>query len=372
MLGLPRAAGAALALSLVVATTALAQTPAPYGVGMTRRDLADSARTSWDGHGPRPVATIIWYPVAPGTREDTVSIGPPGRALFEAGTAAPGAPIAPGRHPLVVLSHGTGGSALQLMWLAHALAERGFIVAGVNHHGNTGAESQLVPAAFVFWWERSRDLTVALDRLLADPALSPSIDGARIGAAGFSLGGASVVALAAGSFDGAAFDRFCRGPSRDFTCERQSEMPDGGGDSWESFAIDSATKTSFERRGIDYRDRRVRAVLAIGPAIAHAFTPARLRAVRVPFAAAVGTADSIAPAATNARYLATHVRGGKLTLIPGAGHYTFLSECGPIGPQVVPALCGDDPKLRRAAHEAVGGLAVAFFDRALGVPTARR
>jgi dienelactone hydrolase len=39
-----------------------------------------------------------------------------------------------GKRPLVVLSHGTGGGAAGMAWLAETLASNGYIVAAVNHH----------------------------------------------------------------------------------------------------------------------------------------------------------------------------------------------------------------------------------------------
>ncbi|WP_293445192.1 hypothetical protein [Planktotalea sp.] len=43
--------------------------------------------------------------------------------------------------PLIVLSHGSGERMMQMAWLATELAEQGYIVAGINHHGTTSADS---------------------------------------------------------------------------------------------------------------------------------------------------------------------------------------------------------------------------------------
>ena len=40
------------------------------------------------------------------------------------------------RHPLIVMSHGTGGMALNSYDTAVALAEAGFVVAAVTHTGD--------------------------------------------------------------------------------------------------------------------------------------------------------------------------------------------------------------------------------------------
>lgn len=112
------------------------------------------------------------------------------------------------------------------MWLGYYLASRGYIVAAVNHHGNTAAERQYVPQGFVLYWERTRDLTAVLDKLLADPVFAEHIDPDRIGAAGFSLGGYTVISVAGGIFSLQEYESFCRSSRRDFTCEPQPEFPD--------------------------------------------------------------------------------------------------------------------------------------------------
>jgi len=58
-------------------------------------------------------------------------------AIFNAGWNARQAPLsaAATKRPLIVLSHGTGGGAAGMAWLAETLASNGYIVAAVNHHG---------------------------------------------------------------------------------------------------------------------------------------------------------------------------------------------------------------------------------------------
>jgi predicted dienelactone hydrolase len=89
---------------------------------------------------------------------------------------------------LIVLSHGTGGSAQMMAWLGRALASRGYIAAAVNHPGNNALE-EYTAEGFLIWWERARDLTSVIDMLVGDSQFGRLIDRSRIGAAGFSLGG---------------------------------------------------------------------------------------------------------------------------------------------------------------------------------------
>jgi predicted dienelactone hydrolase len=53
------------------------------------------------------------------------------------------------------------------MWLGDFLAQHGYIVAAVNHHGNTAAGDQILAQGFALVWERPEDLTAVLTKLLA-------------------------------------------------------------------------------------------------------------------------------------------------------------------------------------------------------------
>jgi hypothetical protein len=107
-----------------------------YRVGMITRNFTDEKRKNWQATGPRPLRTAIWYPAAAASGEpETIFGGPSETQLFTAVTVADGAELSPAsnKYPLVLLSHGTGGSAVMMMWLGYYLAERGYIVAAVNH-----------------------------------------------------------------------------------------------------------------------------------------------------------------------------------------------------------------------------------------------
>src|SRR5699024_6436713 len=87
-------------------------------VGRLHLSYTDAKRSNWSGDGPRPLAATVWYPASPEAAEEEWSAG-----VFRFGHGALGAPfIDAAERPLVVLSHGTGGSAAQLSWLAERLA----------------------------------------------------------------------------------------------------------------------------------------------------------------------------------------------------------------------------------------------------------
>jgi predicted dienelactone hydrolase len=120
-------------------------------VGRATLFYEDAERTRWAGDGPRPLRTTVWYPAErPATETEwTVGVFRAGRTAVDAEIGGPMGPL-----PLVVLSHGTGGAAAQLSWLAEHLAAHGYLVAAVNHHGNTAAEAAYLSHGFALWWER--------------------------------------------------------------------------------------------------------------------------------------------------------------------------------------------------------------------------
>jgi formylglycine-generating enzyme required for sulfatase activity/predicted dienelactone hydrolase len=337
-----------------------------FKVGMVTRNFTDEKRKNWQGTSPRPLRTAVWYPADAVTDEETIFGGAPDKEVFAPVTVAAGAELsrASKKYPLVLLSHGTGGSAVQMMWLGYYLAAHGYIVAAINHHGNTASEKEPAAQGFLLYWERARDLTATLDKLLADPVFGEHIDRQRIGAAGFSLGGYTVISLAGGVFSPQEFESFCRSPQRDFTCEPQAEFPDAPRLFAEFKKTDAVVQESLRHASDSYRDVRIKRVFAIAPALGGGFTKAGLSQIKIPVRIVIGQADKVAPLATNARRYAKLIKRATLTILPGSvGHYTFLAECNPHGKTILD-ICRDAEGVDRATvHRQVAQLAFEFFEQ---------
>jgi len=337
-------------------------------VGRRPFAYADPVRASWSGEGPRPISTMVWYPAATSSREHEWRIGGlPFAPLFRAGWAALDAELEPGdeRFPLIVLSHGTGGAAAQLAWLAEGLAARGAIVAAINHHGSTAVEPY-TPHGFVLWWERATDVSAVIDRLLADPEFGPRIDPARIGAAGFSAGGAAVLSLVGAR---AGFQRegdFClRNPS-DSNCVLPPESPF----SEEEFETAWRTREfqeSLGREGESFQDARVQAVYSMAPGAGPNLVPESLATIERPVRIVVGETDDQAGSKVNAGPISQRIPDAELWVIPAAGHYVFLAECGALGKVALPSLCRDASGVNRSElHAKVVEDAARYFDGVFG------
>jgi predicted dienelactone hydrolase len=342
--------------------------PPAFEVGMTTRAFVPAAPYDWRGDPKHALVTTIWYPAAPGTQQKPTLLGPPGHPLFEGGEVAADAALAPSpaRLPLIVLSHGTGGTAGNLAWLGTALASAGYVAAAVNHPGNNAIDGYTVPG-FAHWWLRARDLSAVIDGMLADPRFGPRIDPRHIGAAGFSLGGYTVIAIAGGITSLAQFGEFCASPKADRMCSSPPEFPglrvkiDGLAKS------DRGFRAAQDRDSQSYRDPRIDAVFAMAPALIQAFLPDSLAHIAIPVAIVAGSADEVVPVRSNAQFLAAAIAHAELKVLAGpVTHYVFAGLCLDAARAALPRLCNDAPGADRRAVEAeTAGLAVAFFGRSL-------
>ena len=337
-----------------------------YKVGQQFRRWKDMSRQNWAKSDARPLSTVIWYPAEDGVEEKDFLLGAP-EPLFVLRDVATDAPVraSPRTFPVVLLSHGTGGTAFQLGWLGRALAARGYVALAVHHHGNTSVEPYTAHG-FLLWWERAKDLTAALDQLLSDPLLGGRIDVTRIGAAGFSLGGYTAVTAVGGRCSLQHFLSFSRA-NGEATPAGPREFPDVGKVWDELMATDPAFRSSIAEHGRSYRDARIKAAFLMNPALGGAFDTGGLADVRVPVHIVVTEGDEETPPPDNGCRYADLIATSELSWIRGAaGHYVFLAEPTAAGKQQLPHLFADDPSVdRRALREHVASLASTFFEQHL-------
>lgn len=356
----------ALAITVNAEKRPKRQEPVNFKAGMTTRVFHPKAQRNWRGAQHQELRVTVWYPAAENAVEAEQEIGPPDAPLFLAGKAAEHAAMAPAleKWPLILLSHGSGGSAMQMAWLGTALARAGYIAVAVDHPGNNALEPYTAEG-FILWWERATDLSEVLDGMLADPEFGPKIDASRVGAAGFSIGGYTVLALGGARTDVSLIFDFCNKQPNSTLCHTP-EMKDMGTPEQMLAAVRKTSAVSLARSDESYRDPRVHAVFAIAPAPGFTLTPDSLHAMRLPVDIIVGSADPIAQPKDNADFIRAHIRGAKETVLPNVAHYTFLDACTAAGKQRLSVFCTDPQGVdRNAVHQQVGDMAVQFFDRAL-------
>jgi predicted dienelactone hydrolase len=329
--------------------SASAQLARPFPpVGTTKVRFEDAARH-------RPLVTRLWYPADAKTEPKLTALD----WIFVA-HGVPEAPMAaqPEKLPLVLLSHGTGGSTSSLVWIAEQLAGHGYLVAAVEHFGNVYGND--TPEGAIAQWRRPLDLSRTLDALLADPRFGARIDATRVGAAGMSSGGYTVIAVAGGTYHPERMGGHCeKNPSR------KGCRPDARA-LFESLPDRDVASSS-------YQDPRFRAVFAIAPALGAGFAAEDLASIKIPVGIVASAQDEWVPLNENAGHYAELIPGAKLTVLPKGGHFTFLGLCNDLGRERASDICIDlDPTVDRAAvHEQVGKLILDFFDTHLGQAPAK-
>jgi predicted dienelactone hydrolase len=358
-----------LILMIALAGTCAAADETPYKVGTQVLRIVPPEPYDWRGAVTHALITRLWYPADARATPTPQPMGPPGApVLFEPYVAAEGAPLAgsPAKLPLILLSHGTGGAAEALSWFATVLAAQGYLVAGVEHPGNNALEPYTVQG-FALWWERARDLSAVLTALLADQTFGARIDPGRIGAAGHSLGGYTVIELAGGIGTLTQLQAACATAPADANCRPPREFAALTPKATALAQQDPAFAAALAVGAASQRDTRVRAVFPMAPALGPSFAPNSLRAIAIPVAIVAGAADTVAPVETGAKFLAATIPHAALTIFPGAvGHYVFTETCTATGQTAQPVLCADPPGVDRdAIHHAAAAKAIAFFDAAL-------
>lgn len=208
----------------------------------SRPDLRDPSR-------PRPVRIYTWEPANPG--------------------------------PLVLVSHGTGGSGSDMDWLVQPLVEAGLRVVAFDHHGNNFVDGY-EPEGFIHIWERPLDIAFVLDALADD---------GPVGIAGFSLGAYTAAAAAGARLNTGILQGLWSGviPLPDipeFPNVLDALRAKYGDEEWQQVAA---------RAGDDFRNPRVHAVFMVAPGVGRFVTPDSLAAIRVPVDIHWGGADTINP-----------------------------------------------------------------------------
>lgn len=327
-------------------------------VGRVHRAYVDTARPDWANSGRRPLATTLWYQATDNSVESEWSVG-----VFHFGHAALNAPFADTqKRPLIILSHGTGGSAAQLSWLAESLVDAGFLVAGINHHGNTAAEEISWPHGFALPAERARDISVLIDQLLGDHEIAPLIDTNRIGVAGFSIGGYSALASAGAHLKMADRQLRCELETDNPVCELPPEAGFTEADIRTLASSDITFKEALVRDGQPISEARIKAAYVIAPAFLSLMKKNDFSSFNIPVRVVLAQEDQQILQSETLNAIKESIPDAATITVPDAGHYSFLASCSFRGKLFASAICRDSSKIDRDdLHNRIGDDAATFF-----------
>lgn len=294
-----------------------------------------------------PFDTLVWYPTADA------------EIAWQAGelpvAATRDATIAAGRRfPVVLLSHGSGGSPLGHRDLATRLARDGFIVVAPTQIGDSAGHTEGRESGRSLT-DRPRQAAKALDAALADRRFAEHADPARIGMVGFSAGGYTTLVLAGARPDFARAFAYCRDHGED-----RGSCGNGTSPREESPAL-SKELAAWQPP----MEPRLKAIVLMDP-LAMPFDAAALAAVRVPTLLLRPASDDFLRAPANAAAVAAGLpQPPRQITVPGS-HFVFIDPCPQAMAAKLPALCQDAPGVDRIAiHRQIEGEVSDFLRRNL-------
>ena len=333
---------------IFTAALALAAAAAQASVGLTELPGKDS-----DG----PVT--VFY--ASSTDARTVSRGP-----FTFQLAEQGVPTR-GNGRLVVLSHGSGGSAWAYADLARALVDAGFVVAIPEHKGDNYKDKSLVGPET--WKRRPAEISRAIDAVAQDPRLSPLLDLQKVGMYGMSAGGHTALSLAGGRWSPARLKEHCEAHlAEDFQgCVGLASSLSGG-------PFDGAKMTIAlwiiraklgDTAWYTHADKRIAAVVA-GVPFATDFDTASLSSPRVPLGLVTARQDKwLLPRFHSDPVLQACQGCERVADFAKGGHGALLSPLPPRATGLLGELINDPPGFDRTETAGVDRKIVAFFRKHL-------
>jgi predicted dienelactone hydrolase len=281
------------------------------------------------------IRLLVWTPCA----EPPQEMDAHGATFF----VVPACPIAGEKLPLIVMSHGRRGWFGGHHDTAAALADAGFVVAALNHPGDTWRDTSRTDSLSVLV-ERPTDMKRLIDYMLDVWPDASRIDAQRIGLYGFSFGGYTGLVVIGGNPDLRKGLPNCETSSLR-ACKQleNGELPD---------------------QPITH-DPRVKAAVIIDPFPAFVFPEENLKGITVPVqlwsSDPAQNADGLSgccAAAINQRLPAKP----DYHFVENAKHYSFLATCTPKETQAAPAICTDAPGFDRVDfHRRLHADVVSFF-----------
>jgi predicted dienelactone hydrolase len=288
--------------------------------------------------GAPPMQIAVWSPCATAASEVKL------RTITLPGTTD--CPVLGEKLPLIVSSHGFGGSFTGHHDTAETLADAGFVVVAVNHPVDTGADNPRADtlAALV---ERPADIKRVIDYMLDTWSDRAKLDPDRIGFFGFSRGGYTGLVVAGANPDIRKATAFCDVPYPKPSCEelKNNELPTAA----------------------PVHDPRVKAMVLADPAFGPLFDREALKDVRIPiqlWASELSGEDKITE--VTPEFVAAIDRELPVKsddhIVRNAGHFVFLTPCSPELAARIPRICTDRPGFDRVAfHREWNADILAFF-----------
>jgi predicted dienelactone hydrolase len=323
-----------LKLAAILAITAFSNIHQAQAAGLQLIEVPQ------DNHGPA-IRGAVWYPCA-STPTDIKIASFDMKAVLDC-------PITGTKHPLVVISHGAGGTFGNFHALAEMLADKGFIVAAINHPLDSGQSKMRNPGDIASIVQRPMDISRLFDFMFYNWPDGTRIDAGRLGFFGFSRGAITGLGLIGGN------------PDWTFLLDNCPVFP--GNRFCEQIRSGPIAPMSH--------DARIKAAVIADSPAGRLFTRAGLSNVSVPlqYWASERGGDGVSPddAAMIVKNLPIKA---DFRVVPNSGHFSFLPPCTPEFAQLTtedePELCADKAGFDRTAfHKQFNANILGFFRKHL-------
>lgn len=326
-----------LARSFAVLCTALFASTSCLAAGLTSMSIAATATEP-------AIKAFVWTPCAQAAGE--VMQGP--FTLL----GVKNCDIAGKNLPLIVISHGQGGSRFGHHDTAAALADAGFVVASFNHPGDSNDDRSATNQIAIFE-ARPQQVSRVISYMLEQWPQRKALDARSVGVFGFSRGGYTALALAGGVPSVAAgSQRFCA--------------------SWSSVIDPMCWRVKLgDAQLTPQADPRVKAIVAADPL--NLFDAAGLLNVRIPVQLWASERGGAGVTLAHTQALKAGLpQTPEWHIAQGAGHFVFLAPCPEALRKEAEEIC-EDPKGvdRKAWHARMNAAVVAFFKKNLFSPVSK-
>lgn len=306
--------------------------------GLNRAAAAGFQMLDVPGGAGSPLRVGLWYPATGPVREEP--IGPYSQGVV------PGAPIRGTRLPLVVISHGAGGSLASHHDTAVALAEAGYIVAAPTHVGDSAeAAGAWSPMLLV---DRARDIVATVDHLIGRWAERERIDRNRIGGFGHGDGAFAILVAAGGVPDFSRAGLHCRLQPGDSSCRLLAGPLPPRTTAWP-------------------RTSSFRSLVVAAPTFGFLFVPDGLGAVSQVVQLWRPVFDEVLMHPWHAEQVRYSLPNVPLYgEVAGASHYSFVAPCPDELTARLPEACLDPPGFDRARfHREFNAAVISFFNTSM-------
>ncbi|MUG95764.1 alpha/beta fold hydrolase [Scytonema sp. UIC 10036] len=268
-------------------------------------------------------------------------------------------PNAQSRVPVIVVSHGLGSDSSNFAYVATHLASHGFAVIVPNHPGSDTKQLRLLlngktnevapPNEFQ---NRPLDIKYILDQLEErnkfDSRYRGRLNLQQVGVFGHSFGGYTALALAGAKINFEQLAKDCRENAIKDTWNLSLLLQCNALELRES---DAAKQPLRERKIYNFRDKRVKAVVAVNPITSSIFGETGLSQIQTPVLIAASSDDTIAPALYEQILPFSWINNSQkyLAVISKTSHFSAIGEGkGSANQFALPSeLVGEDPSLAR-------------------------